>query len=210
MFSLTGTPVTAILLLSNLGVSLYALFQDQALFDRWAFAPNRVQEKGEWYRLLTGGFLHGGLGHLAFNMITLYFFGPVLESDLGPVDFIVVYFGSLLVAHLFLLAKYRHDPDYVAVGASGAISGVVFGYCLFSPFDKIYVFPIPIGIPAFLFAVGFAAFSYWASNQPPKAGIFGRVAHEAHLGGALGGLVLTLLMEPRVLPGLLRQITQVF
>lgn len=210
MFSLLGTPLTAILLLGNLGISLYALFQDQALFDRWAFVPNRVQEKGEWYRLLSGGFLHGGLGHLAFNMITLYFFGPVLELVLGSLDFAVVYFGSLLVAHLFLLAKYKHDPHYVAVGASGAISGVLFGFCLFFPFEKLYLFFIPIGIPAFLFAIGFAGFSYWASNQPPKAGVFGRVAHEAHLGGALGGLVLTVLMEPRVLPGLLRQITNLF
>ncbi len=210
MFSLLGTPLTAILLLGNLGISLYALFQDQALFDRWAFVPNRVQEKGEWYRLLSGGFLHGGLGHLAFNMITLYFFGPVLEMVLGSLDFAIVYFGSLLVAHLFLLAKYKDDPDYVAVGASGAISGVLFGFCLFFPFEKLYLFFIPIGIPAFLFAIGFAGYSYWASNQPSRAGVFGRVAHEAHLGGALGGLVLTVLMEPRVLPGLLRQITNLF
>lgn len=210
MFSLTGTPVTALLLLSNLGISLYALYQDEQLLDRWAFIPNRVQENSEWYRVVSGGFLHGGLGHLAFNMITLYFFGPVLEYVLGHVNFVVVYFGAMGVAHLFLLGKYRHDPDYVAVGASGAISGIIFGFCLFFPFEKIYLFLIPIGIPAFLFAVGFAWFSYWASNQPPKSGIFGRVAHEAHLGGALGGLALTVLLEPTVLPGLIRQITNLF
>ncbi|HEY5564052.1 MAG TPA: rhomboid family intramembrane serine protease [Rhodothermia bacterium] len=210
MFSPFGTPLTALLLLSNLAVSLYALFQDPKLIDRWAFIPNRIQENGEWYRLLSGGFLHGGIGHLAFNMITLYFFGPVLEMVLGTVNFGVLYFGALAVAHLFLLAKYKHDPDYVAVGASGAISGVVFGFCLFFPFEKIYLFLIPIGIPAFVFAIGFAGFSYWASNQPPQAGIFGRVAHEAHLGGALGGLVLTVLLEPRVLPGLMRQIESLF
>ena len=206
MFSLFGTPFTAVLLLANLGISLYALFQDPGLIDRYAFVPNRVYERGEWYRLISGGFLHGGIGHLAFNMLTLYFFGPVLELVLGSVSFGVVYFGSLIVAHLFLLAKYRDDPDYSAVGASGAISGVLFGFCLFFPFQKIYLFLIPIGIPAFLFAIGFAGYSYWASNQPAHAGIFGRVAHEAHLGGALGGLVLTVLMEPRVLPGLLHQL----
>jgi membrane associated rhomboid family serine protease len=210
MFSLFGTPLTALLLFANLGISLYAMYQDNALFDRWAFAPNRVHEKGEWYRLLSGGFLHGGLAHLAFNMITLYFFGPILELVLGTLDFGVVYFGALVVAHLFLYSKYQHDPEYVAVGASGAISGVLFGFCLFFPFEKIYLFLIPIGIPAFVFAVGFAWFSYYASNQPPKSGLFGRVAHEAHLGGALGGLALTVLLEPRVLPGLVKQITSLF
>ena len=210
MFSFFGTPLTALLLLSNLVISLYALFQDQNLLDRWAFSPNRVQEHSEWYRILSGGFLHGGIGHLAFNMITLYFFGPVLEVVLGTVDFGIVYLGSLIVAHLFLQAKYKDDPNYVAVGASGAISGIVLGFCLFFPFEKIYLFLIPIGIPAFLFGIGFAGFSYWASNQPPKSGVFGRVAHEAHLGGAVGGLVLTVLLEPRVIPGLIRQVTNLF
>lgn len=210
MFSLTGTPVTALLLGANLGISLYALYQDQNLFDRWAFVPERVHRLGEWSRMLSGGFLHGGVAHLAFNMITLYFFGPVLEIILGAINFVLVYFGSLAIAHLFLYGKYKEDPEYVAVGASGAISGVVFGFCLFFPFEKIYLFLIPIGIPAFLFAVGFAGYSYWASNQPPGKGLFGRVAHEAHLGGAVGGLVLTLLLEPRVLPGLFRQIANIF
>lgn len=210
MFSLTGTPVTAILLGANLAISLYALFQDQNLIERWAFVPERVNRNAEWYRVISGGFLHGGIAHLAFNMITLYFFGPVLEIILGPVNFLLVYFGALVIAHLFLFAKYKEDPEYVAVGASGAISGVIFGFCLFFPFEKIYLFLIPIGIPAFLFAVGFAAYSYWASNQPPGKGLFGRVAHEAHLGGAVGGLLLTVLLEPRVVPGLIRQLTDLF
>jgi len=208
--SLTTTPLTVLLLMSNVAISLYALFQDQGLIERWAFTPNRVYRNGEWYRLISGGFLHGSIAHLAFNMITLYFFGPILEIVLGSVHFGMVYVGALLIAHLFLYAKYREDPEYVAVGASGAISGVLFGFCMFFPFEKIYLFLIPIGIPAFLFAVGFAGFSYWASNQPTKTGVFGRVAHEAHLGGALGGLILTVIFEPRVLPGLIRQITNIF
>ena len=211
MFSLFDTPVTASLLIANLGISLYALFQDQNLIERWALAPERVHRNGEWHRMITAGFLHGSIAHLAFNMITLYFFGRVLEIVLGPINFLIVYFGSLIVAHLFLYGKYRDDPDYVAVGASGAISGVLFGFCLFFPFEKIYLFLIPIGIPAFLFAVGFAGYSYWASNQTPgKGSVFGRVAHEAHLGGAVGGLILTVLLEPRVLPLLLGQVIDLF
>ncbi len=210
MFSFVDTPVTALLLGANLVISLYALFQDQSLIDRWAFIPERVMRNGEWYRMLSGGFLHGGIAHLAFNMITLYFFGPVLEVILGPVNYLVMYFGSLVVAHLFLYGKYKVDPEYVAVGASGAISGIIFGFCLFFPFEKIYLFLIPIGIPAFLFAVGFAGYSYWASNQPAGKSVFGRVAHEAHLGGAVGGLILTILLEPRVLQGFVRQVANLF
>jgi membrane associated rhomboid family serine protease len=210
MLSMSTTPATFLLLATTVVISLIALYHSRELFARWSFDPSRVASQGEWYRFVSGAFLHGGMGHLAFNMLTLYFFGPVLEIMLGTVDFLVVYFGSLFVAHLFLYWKYREAAGYTAVGASGAISGVIFGFCLFFPFEKIYLLLIPIGIPAILFAVGFAAFSYYAANQPPGEGLFGRVAHEAHLGGAVAGLILTMVLEPRVLPGLIRQIGGLF
>lgn len=210
MFSLTASPLTALLLFSNLGISLYALYKDDALFDRWAFVPERVANHGEWYRMISAGFLHGGIAHLAFNCITLYSFGPYLEYQLGAVNFIIVYFGSLVIAHFFLYGKYKDNPAYVAVGASGAISGIILGFCLFEPFAKLYLMFIPIGIPAFIFAIGFAGYSYWASNQPPGKSMFGRIAHEAHLGGAVGGLILTILVEPRVIPRLFETIADLF
>ena len=192
----TDTPVTLILLLLNVLVSGYALLQDGSLIDRLGFRPVRIREQREWYRFITAGFVHAGMAHLAFNLITLYFFGPLLEMVLGPLNFIVLYFGSELAAHALTYWFHRGNEDYNAVGASGAISGIVFAFCLFAPFEKLYLF-FAVPIPAILFAIGFVAVSIYAMNK--TRGRMGGIAHEAHLGGALGGVVLTILLEPRAL-----------
>lgn len=202
MFDFSETPVTLLLLIVNILVSVYALFMDNSLVDRLSFKPRRILEHREYQRLITAGFVHVGVGHLAFNMITLFFFGPTLELLLKPGKFLILYFGSELAAHGLSLAMHRDSTEYVAVGASGAISGVLFGYCLFYPFNKIFIMFIPIGIPAVLFAVGYIVISMYAMKQSQQArqqGKRGGIAHEAHLGGALGGLLLTILLEPRAL-----------
>ena len=198
------TPFTLFLLLINILVSGYALYSDPSLVGKLAFRPKDILGSGQWYRMITGGFVHGSLGHLAFNMITLFFFGPVLEAQLGSLGFLVVYFGSELAAHALTLWLHRDTPWYSAVGASGAISGVVFAFCLFYPFQRIYLF-FAIGIPAWLFAMAFVGFSVWAMRKR-ESGAMGGIAHEAHLGGAIGGLLLTILMEPRALSVFLGQI----
>ncbi len=190
------TPVTLILLLVNVLVSGYTLLQDDSLIDRLGFRPVRIREQGEWYRFITAGFVHGGLAHLAFNLITLYFFGPLLEVVLGSLNFIVLYFGSELAAHALTYWFHQGDEGYNAVGASGAISGIVFAFCLFAPFEKLYLF-FAVPVPAILFAIGFVAVSIYAMNR--TRGRLGGIAHEAHLGCALGGVVMTILMEPRAL-----------
>ena len=198
------TPFTLFLLLINILVSGYALYYDQTLIGKLAFRPRDILKSGQWYRMITGGFVHGSLGHLAFNMMTLFFFGPVLEARVGSLVFLLVYFGAELSAHALTLKLHRDTPGYSAVGASGAISGLVFSFCLFHPFQKIYLF-FAIGIPAWLFAVGFVGFSMWAMRKR-ESGAMGGIAHEAHLGGAIGGLLLTLILEPRALPTFLGQI----
>ncbi len=197
MFDFSGTPLTLLLLLINVLVSGYALFMDQGLIDRLAFKTGRILGHREYYRLLTGGFVHAGIGHLAFNMLTLYFFGPELELLLGPVRFLVVYFGAEMAAHGLSLYMHRANPAYAAVGASGAISGLVFAYCLFYPFSRIGLF-FAIWIPAWAFAVGFVVVSIVAMRQRSPAQV-GGLAHEAHLGGALGGLLLTVALYPDAL-----------
>ena len=192
-------PITFFLLIVNVLVSGYGLYMDPSLIDRWAFKPRRILERGEYQRLITGGFVHAGLAHLAFNMITLYFFGPQLERLLGPVQFLLVYFGAELAAHGLSLYLHGHNPHYAAVGASGAISGVLFGFCLFYPFSKIYLFFIPIGIPAVIFAPAYVLLSIYAMREGRRQDMRGGVAHEAHVGGAIGGLLLTLLLEPQAL-----------
>jgi membrane associated rhomboid family serine protease len=204
MFDFSGTPVTLILLLLNVLVSVYALYFDASIVDRFAFKPHEVLKEREWYRLITGGFVHVGLGHLAFNMITLFFFGPWLEQILGSVRFVILYVGAELAAHALTLFIHRASRTYAAVGASGAVSGVVFGFCLFFPFEMLYVF-FALPIPAILFAVLYVAGSIYAMKQR-EAGMTGGIAHEAHLGGAIGGLVLTILLEPRAIGIFLGQI----
>jgi len=198
------TPFTLFLLLINILVSGYALYQDQSLIGKLAFKPREILQNREWYRMITGGFVHGSLGHLAFNMITLYFFGPYLEAQIGSIAFLGVYFGAELAAHALTLILHKDTPGYSAVGASGAISGLVFSFCLFQPFANIYLF-FAIGIPAWLFACSFVGFSMWAMRKR-ETGAMGGIAHEAHLGGAIGGLLLTIILEPRALELFIRQI----
>ena len=198
------TPLTLFLLLITVLVSGYTLYQDPSLMSRLSFKPRDILDEGQWYRMITGGFVYGSLGHLAFNMLTLFFFGPVLEARLGSLVFLLVYFGSELSAHALTLKLHRHTPGYAAVGASGAIAGLVFSFCLFRPFENIYLF-FAIGIPAWLFAVGFVLFSTMAMRNRPS-GAMGGIAHEAHLGGALGGLLLTILLKPEALSIFLGQV----
>lgn len=200
------TPVTILLLLVNVLVSGYALFFDHSLVDRLAFKPRRILEHREYQRLITAGFVHAGVAHLAFNMLTLFFFGPELERLLGPGKFLLLYFGAELAAHGLTLLLHKDNAGYAAVGASGAVSGVVFGYCLFYPFAKLYIFFLPIPIPAIVFAVAYVALSVFAMRKEQEGGMGGGIAHEAHIGGALGGLLLTVLLEPMAIQIFLGQI----
>ena len=204
-FDFTDAPATLMLLLVNILVSGYALFQDESLIDRLGFQPRRIDEDGEFYRFITAAFIHGGFLHLAFNMYVLYEFGPILEYQLGTANFIVLYFGSLLTAHALTYWFKRKKEAYNAVGASGAISGVVFALVLFAPSAKIYLF-FALPMTMWLFAVLFVGISIYAMKKVEQGGSGGGIAHEAHLGGALGGVVLTILLEPGVLDNFIRQI----
>lgn len=188
------SPFSLFLLLINVMVSGYALFFDKSLIDHLSFRPSRVLAHKEYYRMITAGFVHGGIGHLLFNMITLFYFGPALEARMGSVGFLVVFFGAELAAHGFTLWLHRNTPNYAAVGASGAISGIVVSFSIFYPFKLIYLFLIPVGIPAWIFALGFMAFSAFAMTRKSDHRM-GGIAHEAHLGGAIGGIILTLLLD---------------
>lgn len=193
-------PVTLFFLVLNVAVGAYTLLANPSLIDQWAFKPYRVVREREWSRWVTAGFVHVGFAHLLFNMVTLYFFGPYVEAVLGSVRFLIVYLGSELAANALTYAKYRNAPQYSAVGASGAISGVLFAFCLFEPFAMLGIMFI-IPMPAIVFAVLYVALSIYASRRE-----VGRVAHEAHLGGALGGLALTILLYPAAVSIFLDQI----
>lgn len=182
--------VSLIVLVVTVGISLIG-FAAPGLIRRFAECPHEVVRHGQWHQLITSGFLHADLGHLFMNMITLYYFGPPMEAVLGRGGFLLLYFGSMLAGSLLTLALRWRDPNYRAIGASGAISGVIFSFVLFRPLTPIYIFLIPIGIPAVLFALGYVVISVLGMRSR-----WGRIGHEAHLGGAIGGLVLTICMDP--------------
>lgn len=197
---LLDTPVTAFLLLLNGLIGGYTLFVDPSLVGKWSFRPYVVRQRHEMARWLTAGFVHVGLAHLLFNCITLFYFGPAVEYLLGPWRFLAIYIGSDLAANALTYWRHKDDPNYSAVGASGAISGLLFSVVLFAPWELFYVF-FAIPMPAIVFAVLYVVLSIYASNQGG-----GRIAHEAHLGGAIGGVVLTILLYPAVVGIFLRQL----
>ena len=210
--NLAGAPVTLTLITMNIMVALYQNFEDPSIIDKLSFKPRNILDRKEYYRLFTSGFVHGGFFHLFFNMFTLYFFGPVLERDIlgsegflgaraswGWLLFIGLYFGSEMVAHALTMSQRKNDHYYSSVGASGAISGVVVAYCLYAPFTMLYLF-LFVPLPAILFAVLYIWFSYYAMKRAQAGQPMGgmeRIAHEAHLGGALGGLILIVIIHPQ-------------
>jgi len=184
--------VTLVVILVTALVSL-AAFSSPALIRDFGLQPWKIEKDGAWYQTITSGFLHADFTHLLFNMFTLFFFGPALESYLGQAGFLIVYLGSMLGGSLLAFFRHREDESYRAIGASGAVSGVLFGYILFQPFSKIYLFLLPIGIPAFVFAIGYVLVSIGGMRSRR-----GRIGHDAHLGGAVIGVVLTVLLRPEV------------
>jgi membrane associated rhomboid family serine protease len=189
---LSGTPAAFITMAVTVLASFWA-FSSPGAFKAMALSPYRIAREGTWYQTVTSGLIHADLGHLFFNMFTLFFFGPPLERYLGATGFVAVYLGSMVAGSLLAVLRHRDEPDYRAVGASGAISGVLFGFILFQPLTRIYIFLIPFGIPAFLFAVGYVLISIFGMRTR-----MGRIGHDAHLGGALAGIVLTIILYPKV------------
>ena len=167
-------------------------FNNQVFFDKYKFQIGAVN-RGEKYRMLTSGFLHVDYMHLILNMYVLYIFSRTLIGKLGDGKFLVLYFGSLLAGSLLTHVYHKRELYYSAVGASGAVSGVVYGSILLYPNMSLFLFPLPIPIPAYIFGIGYLLYSmYGMKNQ------LGNVGHSAHLGGAIGGYVLMLLLYPKV------------
>lgn len=198
---LSQAPVTYALILVNIVISLYALFVNTQFTDQFGFHVGAVRRQGEHFRVFTSSFLHVNLFHLLFNMVALFSFGPTVERLLGKLGFIVVYFGAILVSGIVSTWVNRHNLTYRSIGASDAVSGVIFAFVLFFPLAPILVFPIPFGIPAILFGVAFLMISSLLMGAENRM-----IAHEGHLGGAVGGLILTVMMRPDAIAIFLGQI----
>ncbi len=181
--------IVLILIIANVLVSMKG-FNDKSFFERYKFQVGPVKQ-GEKIRMLTSGFLHVDVSHLLFNMLTLYFFANAVIDHLGNPKFLAIYFGSLLAGNLFALNFHKNEPYYSAVGASGAVMGIVYSSILLNPSMNLYLFFIPIPIPAYIFGVGYLLYSMFGMKNS-----WGNIGHSAHIGGAIGGYALTLLLYP--------------
>ena len=173
----------------------FLCFNDRRLFDRLLLWPPAIARERQVERLLTYGFVHADGMHLLFNMITLYFFGAVMEKLYfvlaGPIGFVVFYLIGIVVSILPSYLRHRTDSSYRSVGASGGVSAVLFAFILVQPWQTIYVFFFPI--PAILYAVLYVAYSIYMDRRQDQA-----VNHLAHLVGAAYGIGATLALEPRL------------
>ena len=164
------------------------------------FMPYRTVRNNTWYELITSGFLHGGITHLLFNMITLFFFGPIMEQTIGQGHFILLYFSGLIASSVPSLIKHKNNPDYATIGASGAVESVLFAFIIIYPFEKLYLMFIPIGIPAVIFGFLFIGYSIYASKKE------GKINHEAHIAGAAWGLIYMIIFVPNTIDHFLTMI----
>ncbi|EIA07159.1 rhomboid family intramembrane serine protease [Flavobacterium frigoris] len=170
----------------------YKGFNDNTFFRKYEFHMGRVQS-GEQIRILSSGFLHADIAHLAFNMFTLYFFAPVVIDYLGEFLFVVVYFGSLIFGSLLTIVFHKDDYNYRAIGASGAVTGVLYSAILLRPDMMLGIFFI-IPMPAYLFGILYLLYSIYGMKAKND-----NIGHTAHFGGAIGGYLITLITNPNLL-----------
>ena len=184
-------PAATTVFVLTIAISLLGLYRVPAIIERGLFRPYWFLRAKRYETIVTSGFIHADLGHLLFNMVTFYFFAFALESTIGTFRFVLLYTLGLLLSHACSYFKHKDNQQYATLGASGAISAVLFAYIVYYPDHTLIIFPLPIPIPAALFAVLYVAWSWWAGKQAR-----GRINHDAHLCGALSGLVFVAVADP--------------
>ncbi|MDD7885642.1 rhomboid family intramembrane serine protease [Flavivirga sp. 57AJ16] len=181
--------ITIIIIAANVIIS-YKGFGDYSFFDKYKFHIGGIQ-RGEQIRMFTSGFLHADTQHLLFNMLTLYFFAGVVITLLSPLYFLLIYIGSLLFGSLLSFYFHKREYHYSAVGASGAVTGILYAAILLRPGMNLYLFFIPVPIPAYIFGIGYLLYSIYGMKNR-----VGNIGHDAHFGGAIGGYLITLILSP--------------
>ncbi|QEC68824.1 rhomboid family intramembrane serine protease [Panacibacter ginsenosidivorans] len=184
--------ISIVIILANFLVS-YKGFNDRNFYSKYNFVVENILLYKEYRRIVTSGFLHINWMHLIFNMLSLYFFSNSLEASIGPVNFLIIYFVGLAGGNLLALFIHRLDAAYSAVGASGAVSAIIFATIALSPGMSIRFFILPISLPAWIYGLAYVIYSIYAIRSRSK-----NVGHDAHLGGGLAGMLVALIMYPAV------------
>jgi len=185
-------PLLIAIIVINILVSFKG-FNDIAFFRKYEFHIGSIRA-GEQVRMITSAFLHADISHLLFNMLTLYFFAPVVFQYLGDLSFVLIYLGSLVFGSLLTLIMHKDDYSYRAIGASGAVTGILYSAILLQPQMSLYLFFIPIPIPAYIFGIGYLLYSIYGMKAKND-----NIGHTAHFGGAIGGYLITILKEPAMI-----------
>jgi membrane associated rhomboid family serine protease len=188
--SFEQTPVAIIIMFLTGAFSFFALYSKYDL-RKFLFVPYEVYYKKRYWQFITSGFLHADLVHLMFNMLTYYFFAFEFEASVGSIPFLIIYLASMVIADIPSFIKNRNIPMYRSIGASGAVSGIIFGSLLINPGMSLMMFPIPINIPAPAFAVLYLTYCIIAKRFAKEG-----INHSAHLWGAIAGFFLTMFMVP--------------
>ncbi len=184
--------VVTLIILLNVLVSLKG-FKDLVFFDRFKFNIAGIN-RGEKLRLVSSGFLHVDMTHLLFNMFTLYMFSEAVVQYLGASTYTFIYFLSLIFGNVFSYYAHRKNSYYSAVGASGAVAGIIYASILLYPEMKLMFILFPVPIPGYIFGVGYLLYAIYGMKKN-----IGNIGHSAHFGGAVSGFLATILFEPNVM-----------
>lgn len=203
--------VTIIIIFITSAVSVFA-FGNRELMGRLVFSPYDIKHFKKNYRFLTYALIHADWVHLLVNMMVLYSFGRVVETYYGlyfgnkaVLYYILLYIGGVALSTLPSFGKHKDDSSYTALGASGAVSAVVFASIIFDPLSKIYLFLIPIGIPAIIFGVLYLVYSWYMGTKK-----IDNVGHDAHFWGAIFGFVFTIVLKPELIVRLFSILSNIF
>lgn len=201
---LTMAPVASFIFALTIACSVLA-FSNDGLYGKMILHPYSVARKHNVFTVITSGLIHADWMHLAFNMFSFFAFAFQLEVLMGHWQFGVLYLVSLILSDVPTIAKHKNDYGYHSLGASGAVSAVIFGYILYSPLSTLRIIPIPVDIPAVIFGLLYLLYCHFASKHARD-----NINHDAHFYGALCGLFITAILHPDILPVFVQKISAAF
>lgn len=199
--------MTFILLVITIAISIIAFYNKQ-VFDKLKFNPYLTAHHKEYWRLITYGLVHADWIHLGVNMFVLLSFGSLVSEYFELVFpgkstyyYLLLYVGGLFISAAPSFGKHKEHPYFNSVGASGAVSAVVFSSIVFDPMNKIYIMFVPIGIPAILFGILYLVYSAYMNQKGND-----NIGHDAHFWGGIYGFILTIALKPTLFQHFLHQI----